>query len=225
LPAKNPQVQPFLIKDCALIAIATGNRAYNLRDLRDNLQTIHPGSIYYHFWGSLLRPRFDDPEYNNDFAAWVAHGLHDKKLAERLSLIDPIEFPDLDHLRHELIEVIEERMDEDEYLSWAKREERFDFIRSQIIIFDTQRKVVDPEEFVRIMPGLSVGSIFYHFIDARRRTPRCIDDFQYWMEGFGDQYRNLCHQVGEIDPYFSTLTELRSELSELFDNYFNPAEK
>jgi hypothetical protein len=222
---KAPKTQPFLIKDCALIAIATGKRAYNLRDLRDNLQTIHPGSIYYHFWGGLLRPRFDDPEYNNDFAAWSAHGLHDKKLAERLSIIDPREHASLEDLRQEIIEVVEERLDQIESPLWAKREERFDFIRSHIIIFDTKRKILRPEEFSRIMPGLSVGSIFYHFIDARRRTPDAIDDFQYWIQGLDGTYAGLCQKINEIDPYFSTLTELRSQLADLFRDYFTAAKK
>jgi hypothetical protein len=220
VPANQQKNEPFAIKDCALIAIATGQRAYNLRDLRDNLLTVHPGSIYYHFWGGLLRPRFDDPEYSNDFAAWVAHSLHDKKLAECLSLIDPSEAANLEDLRQEIIQVVEDRMDEIEVLSWAKREERFDFIRSQIIIFDTHKPVARPEEFKRILPGLSVGSIFYHFIDARRRTPEATSDFQYWLEGFGRTYEGLIRRINAIDPYFRTLTELRAELAALFSDYF-----
>jgi len=221
VPANRKQNEPFAIKDCALIAIATGQRAYNLRDLRDNLLTVHPGAIYYHFWGGLLRPRFDDPEYSNDFAAWVAHSLHDKKLAERLSLIDPTEANNLEDLRQEIIQVVEERMDESEVLFSAKREERFDFIRSQIIIFDTHQLVAKPKDFKRILPGLSVGSIFYHYIDARRRTPEAISDFQYWLEGFGRTYRVLIDRIKAIDPYFRTLTELRAELAALFADYFS----
>ncbi|MFC1682806.1 DUF5752 family protein [Candidatus Zixiibacteriota bacterium] len=219
------QTNPFLIKDCALIAIATGERAYNLRELRDNLRSIHPDSIYYHFWGGLLRPRFDDPEFNNDFAAWASHSLHDKKLAECLGIIDPTDFSTLEALRQELIMVIEERMDEIEYLPWAQRDQRFDFIRSQIIIFDTAQKVFRPPELVKAVPGLSVGSIFYHFIDARRRTPNVRDDFTCWLEGFGDSYAGLRHEIDEIDPYFSTLTELREELTSLFREYFEESNK
>jgi hypothetical protein len=76
MPTNNRRIKPFAIKDCDLIAIATGMRAQNLRELRDRLTVVHPGCIYYHFWGGLLRPKFTDPEYNNDFAAWVFYGLH-----------------------------------------------------------------------------------------------------------------------------------------------------
>ena len=68
---------PFAIKDCALIAIATGERALTLKELHDTLLEIDHGSIYYHMWGGLLEPRFEEREFNNDFAAWARHGLHD----------------------------------------------------------------------------------------------------------------------------------------------------
>ena len=69
--------EPFSVKDCALVTIATGKKAQNLKEMREHLLNIHLGSIYHHFWGGLLRPRFDDPEYNNDFAEWVRHALQD----------------------------------------------------------------------------------------------------------------------------------------------------
>jgi hypothetical protein len=63
----NSELAPFQIKDCTLIAIATGERVRNLRELRERLHDIDPNSICYHFWGGLLRPRFDDSEYHPDF--------------------------------------------------------------------------------------------------------------------------------------------------------------
>ncbi|MEB3227996.1 MAG: DUF5752 family protein, partial [Synechocystis sp.] len=80
-------VEPFAIKDCALIAIATGQKAYSLRELRDRLLTIAPNSLFDHFWGSLLEPRFEEREYNNAFASWARRGLHDDALAERLAMV------------------------------------------------------------------------------------------------------------------------------------------
>ncbi|MFQ5825162.1 MAG: DUF5752 family protein [bacterium] len=214
------EVAPFAIKDCALIAIATGKRAQGLRELKDHLQTITPDSIYYHFWGGLLRPRFDDPEYHNDFAIWSRHGLHDKIIAERLSLIDPTDFTTLEDLRQELIEVIEERLDEVEIPPWAKHDDQFEFICSQIVIFDTHQEIKHPREFVQILPRMSVGSIFYHFIDARRRNESGMDDFQNWIRELGDEYTNLCRYINEIDPYFSTLAELRSQITKVFSTFF-----
>ena len=78
--------EPFAVKDCALVAIALGNKAQNLREMLVHLRSIHPGSLYYHFWGRLLRSQFAYPEYYNDFAGWVHYSLHDDTLAERLAI-------------------------------------------------------------------------------------------------------------------------------------------
>lgn len=203
----------FVIKDCALIQIATGVRAQNVRELRDRLLTVDAACIDYHFWGGLLRPSFDDPEYANDFAAWARHGLHDHKLAERLSMIDPAEFADIESLRRELVEVLEQRIDEGEYLTWAKPDQQFQFIRSQIVVFDTGRTLVQPAELVAAVPAMSAGSVYYHFVDARRRPPMRTDDFRAWLACFDGEYAALSDALAEVDPYFTTLTGLREELA------------
>ncbi len=212
--------EPFGLKDCALLVIATGKSAQNLRELRDNIMTIHQGSIYYHFWGNLLRPRFDDPEYNNDFAAWVRHSLHDAIMAERLSMLDPTEYHEIDDLRQELIDLIEERLDETELVLWSKADRQFYFLRSQVVVFDTRRVIHNPEELGQTIPHLSIGSIFYHFIDARRRTPERRDDFRAWLAGFGEEYFPLIDGLAAIDPYFSSLTELRNRLIITVQKFF-----
>ncbi len=217
--ARNSKVEPFVVKDCVLAAIATGRRAQNLRELRDHLQVVHPGSVYYHFWGCLLRPRFDDPEYNNDFASWARHALHDIRLAERLGVIDPADFTDIETLRQELIDIIEERLDETEFLNWAGRDKQFYFVRAQTVVFDTGRRLLHPNELPAAIPVLSLGSIYYHLIDARRREPQFTDDFRSWLERWGGQYADLGQQLAEIDPYFIPLAELRTQLTTIVRSY------
>lgn len=203
----------FAIKDCALAAIATGRGAQNLKELRDELLTIDPASVYYHFWGGLLRPTFDDPRYNNDFARWVHSALHNSGLAERLSVIDPCDFGDLEGLRREVVEVIEQELESIEILPWTPRERQFHFIRSQIVVFGTDVVVRRPEGLADAVEAASLGSIFYHFVDARRRTPDGIDDFRAWLSDLGDGYPELRARLAGIDPFFQTLTELRAELA------------
>jgi hypothetical protein len=214
-----PSIDPFIVKDCTLVAIATGLRAQNLRELRDHLQVVHPGSVYFHFWGGQLRPDFDDPEYNNDFASWAAHALHDLRLAERLGVIDPAVSPAIESLRQEVIDVIEERLDETEFLTWAPRDRQFHFVRAQTVVFDTHRRLRHPRELVSAIPSLSLGSIYYHVIDARRREPQLVDDFTTWLARCGAQYADLCQRLSALDPYFITLTELRAQLTDILRNY------
>lgn len=213
-------ITDFIVKDCALIAIATGNRSVTLKELRDTLLTIGDDSIYYHFWGGLLQARFEEREYNNDFAAWAWYSLHDATLAERLAVIDPTEFAELEKLRQELLEIIEERLEEKEYLPWVIASSSFEFIRSQIVVFDTHKKVANPQELAAILPQLSTSSVFYHFIDARRRLQHG-DDFSSWLLHFNDKYGVLCDKLAAIDPYFGSLTQLRTKLVTIFENHFS----
>jgi hypothetical protein len=211
---------PFEIRDCALAAIATGQKAQNLRELLQSIRSVVPGSIVYHFWAGKLRPRFDDPEFNNDFAAWARHALHDKLLAERLGMIDPTMFEGVEPLRQELIDIIEERLDETERIPWSDPDQQFHFITSQIVVFGSQRVIREPRELVTVVPSMTSGSIFYHFIDARRRTFGHMDDFRAWLYGFNDRYHDLIDLLAAVDPFFSSLPELRRQLSALFEEYF-----
>jgi hypothetical protein len=211
---------PFFVKDCLLSTISTGEHAGTLIEFRDKLMTIHEGCIYHHFWGGHLRPMFVDPEYHNDFAAWAHHTLHDDILAERLGIIDPTEFDDLEQLRQAVLEVVEERLDEREVFYWSKKREHFHFVQSKIIIFSTPLQIATPLDLIKIVPIMSTHSIFYHFIDAKRRSPEGWDDFSIWLKSFGDEYTDLIHQLQSVDPYFFSLVELRKELIRIIKNYF-----
>lgn len=214
------EIPPFVLKDCALIAIATGKRASTLKEFRYHLDNLNPDSLYYHFWANLLLPRFEEREYINDFASWVRHGLSDTKLAEKLAVLDPTSFDDIEDLRYHLLEYIDDRLEESEYLQWMQAVQRFEFIRSQIVVFNTRTVVHEPHQMLDIICKMSVSSIFYHFIDARRRTTDKIDDFRQWLTFFGEAYQPLIDQLTGIDPYFSTLVELRQQLATTFQNYF-----
>ncbi len=221
MAAENINNSPFVVRDCALVAISTGKRAQNLRELRDHTVNIHEGSLYHHFWGGLLQPRFDDPQFNNDFANWSHYRLHDNVLAERLAIIDPTDFDDLECLRRELLEILEQRLDEVENPAYVPTDHQFHFTRSQIVVFDTGWRIEKPEHLPDLVAKMSVGSIFYHMIDARRRYPKGLDDFQAWLQGFGDRFDPICERLASIDPYFIALVALRRNVAALLRSSFN----
>lgn len=214
------KIPSFDLKDCALIAIATNKTANTLKELRDHIEALNPDSLYYHFWANLLLPHFEEREYINDFASWVRHSLSDTKLAEQLAVLDPISFNDQEELRYRLLECIDDRLDESEHLRWLYATQQFEFLRSQIVVFDTHTQAVEPREMSGLIPGMSVSSVFYHFIDARRRTQDKVDDLHQWLSFFGETYQPLIDQLTGIDPYFCTLVELRQQLATAFQNYF-----
>ena len=209
---------PLVIRDCALVTLAVGVKAQSLREFRDGILKVHQDSLYHHFWGRLLQPLFDEPEFNNDFASWVRHALHEKELAERLAVVDPIHFDSMEDLRSEIIEIIEERLDESEFVPYSKTDQQFYFLRSQIIILDTGKKVNSPAELKDAVPSMSTSSIFYHFVDSRRRNPNRIDDFSHWLSSIGTQYDCIIRQLATIDQYFSSLKWIQWKIAEIFRN-------
>ncbi len=211
---------PFDVKDCALSAIATGEKAQSLLELREKVSTIHPNSIYYHFWGGRLRTSFEHHEYHNDFSSWAHTQLHDDILAERLELLNPQDYESLEELRSELVDIIDNRLDEREYIPISKSEEKFQFIKSHLVIFQTRHQFNQPSDLISVLPLLTNSSLFYHFIDATRRTPNGTDDFTLWLNGFGEKYHDLIEEFERIDPYFISLTNLKTRLIEISTEYF-----
>lgn len=213
----------FAIRDCALVTLATGRKAAVLHEFRDELGRVPAASIYHHFWGGLLQPRFESREFNNDFATWARHGLHDGVLAERLAVVDPTRHADLESLRAEVIEQVDRRLGEAKHLAWARATMAFEFQRAQIVVFDTPRTLAHPRELPDAIDRVSTSTIFYHFIDARRRTADGRDDFSDWLTGFGARFEAIRESLADVDPYFGTLTALRTELAALFRSHFSGA--
>lgn len=210
---------PFLVNDCALISIHTGVSVVTLREFREHLMKIDERSFHHHFWGRLLQPQFDEPEYNNDFASWVFRALDDKTLAEKLGAVDPTEFDTVDELREELAEIVEMHMAEEEHTLWAVADREFHFIRSQLIVFGTGQKINQPEELAETIPNLSRGSIYYHFIQARQRQHQKRNDFSAWVSDFGEAYADFAEELRTIDPTFSPLNELQEEIHQVCQKY------
>lgn len=211
----------FALKDCALIAIATGRRAYTLTELRNHIRDVRIDSIYHHFWGGLLGVSFEESEFNNDFALWCRKHLNEPALGEQLSAIDPVGRKDLEDLRMELLEIIDTRLDESEVSHFLRASRPFDFLRSLLVIFDTGKRLHSPEALSEMLPDFTTGSIFYHFIDARRRLDDGTDDFRYWLSGFGDTYDKLCGRLSNIDPFFSSLSQVQEKLTEVCREHLN----
>lgn len=216
-------VDPFLVKNCFLAAIATGERAGSLVELRDKIASTDEGSLYFHFWGGRLHSHFTHPEYHNDFAAWAHDQLHDFILAERLAVIDPTDFLTINMLRRVLVDVIDNRLEELQLIPWTKKEDKFSFIRSQIIIFDTNLVIDKAPDLPNVIAEMASGSIFFHFIDAKSRTTKTSDDFSMWLSSFGNKYQKLIEKLESIDSYYLSLTELRHELYRTTADYFEEA--
>jgi len=204
---------PFRFRDCALTILSLGRSAQNLRELRDGIAIVTASSISHHFLEGLLKPAFDDPEYRNDFAMWARRHLHDNILAERLGGIDPMDYEDVETLRQQALDVIEDRLAEIPYVPSVRPGREFFFLQSHRVILDTGLQAATPAELGAQIPRLPAGSIFYHFIEGRRRSPSRTDDFSTWLAEWGEGCARGRKRLVSIDFHLWSLTELRARIA------------
>lgn len=217
---------PFEVKDCALLARMSGlSPAVNLRELRDRIAACNENVLFHHFCETTLRATFDNPDYRNDFAVWSKLYLGDRVLAERLGILDPYEFSSLGELRTATLEVIDERLGETTMIPWARPGDEFYFMESTTVVFDTGIRISRPGELAPAIGAMTGGSVYFHFLEARRRPPLGKDDFTAWLieNGDGENNRPYIEALSHIDFYFHSLVHLRKELVNLLSALENQA--
>ncbi len=203
----------FEIKDCVLLVRMSGLQpAVNLRELRDRVAACTGNVLYHHFCETQLRATFDNPDYRNDFAVWVYQYLGDRALAERLGILDPYAFPSFEDLRTAVLDIVDERLSELPVVPWARPGDEFLFKEATTIVFDTGERVTHPRELAQAIRGMTNGSVYYHFLEARRRPPVALDDFSAWLVQAGEAYAPWVKALAAIDHYFQSLTHLRADI-------------
>lgn len=204
---------PFAVHDCTLITLAVGRSAQSLRELRDAVAAVPVASLDHHFNEALLRPSFDDPEYRNDFALWAHAALRDEPLAERVAMLDPTAYADGEALRGALLDLLEESLGANAAPVVAPPGHEFQFLRSQLVIFETGVTARTPRELARRVREMAPGSIYFHVIDGLLRPPRGEDDFRAWLGQWGAAGDAGRAALAGIDPMFGSLEELRDRIS------------
>ncbi|MBE9486916.1 MAG: hypothetical protein IMY82_07080 [Chloroflexi bacterium] len=207
------QRDAFQVKDCALITRMAGiSSVMNLRELRERLAVCPLESLYHHFCETQIRPSFDDPEFRNDFAVWASRSLRDRVLAERFGILNPYTFDNLEELRERLVEIADERGSELPNAVWHPASEEFRFMRAATVIFETGVELTSLKELKQAIPSMSQSSVYYHFVEARRRTEGHLDDFSFWLQGSPEETQSFEQGLAGIDFYFLNLRELKREL-------------
>lgn len=216
---KSTNIKPFKFMECAVLPLATGIRAQNLSELLSGLSQVPDSSIYFHFWGRMVRPHISESEFNNDFASWVNSSLRDFMLAEALGGINPVKFQNFDNIRAVILNILEKRLENEDFLSWKKSDRDFHFIACKKLMFETEKEAKGLDDFPDAVKNISRESFFYHFIDGRRRSPECKDDFTIWLEQCSDKTAELRKKLKNVDSYLFSLTELQRQVFSIFDNW------
>lgn len=207
-------MEPFEIRDCALLTRMSGlPAAVNLRELRDRISICSPEVLYHHFCETPMVPTFDNPDYRNDLAVWVKLDLGDRVLSERLGIIDPYGFADMEELRGVVLDLIDERLSEVPVVPFALPGAELYFMQATTVVFNSGRVIEHPGELPDAVRRMTNGSIYFHFLEARRRSPAGTDDFTAWLSEWGSEYESSIQRVRRIDFVFLSLTELRSAIA------------
>jgi hypothetical protein len=194
-----------------------GLRAENERRLAELIEEVPLDSIYYHTHAFFLRHKFVAGAYPNDFATWAAIQVRDRVLGERLAMVDPGEFANLQALREELVSVIDEHLRDLQIVPGVIYGEPFDFIQSRIVEIPTGTQVRSLQEFRDALLEVDVSAIYFHLVEARLRLGRGQNDFAAWLDrGLG--LPELATLVRAVDPYAGSLEQTRARLIHLCDD-------
>ena len=196
------------------LALYTPRRADSLRSLLECIRKVSGASIFYHFFHALRRRHFTTFEYKNDFARWVVMNFQEPRLAERLAVIDPLEFGSVRATRERLIRYLEEAVGSSEYSVRVRDGEEFRFLTLKSFVFPTGLVAHDLRELAACIERSSLSSLFFHFIETRLRMGLPSNDYSLWLETvFGEG--ELAAQINRLSPYFNSLPEVRSRIVEL----------
>lgn len=207
-------MKEFAVKDCALLVRMSGlPPAVNLRELRERVAVARESVLYHHFFETPIRHTFDDPFYRNDLAVWASLRLRDPALAERLGIIDPYGFESIEALRASTLEIIDDRLSETAIVPWAGPGEEFFFMEAITVVFDTGERIRHPRDLPAAIQRMTSGSVYFHFLEARRREPRGLDDFTAWFSEGAEEFANHRAALRSIDCSFNSLVQIREALA------------
>ncbi|PMP93473.1 MAG: hypothetical protein C0169_07780, partial [Thermodesulfobacterium geofontis] len=98
---------PFVFKSELWIPRYTGIKVCSLKELIEALKIIDKFSIFYHMYINIFNYHNLPTFYTNSISYWLYKNGY-LLLAEKLSVIDPLDYFDLEELRNVLIKTIKE---------------------------------------------------------------------------------------------------------------------
>ncbi|MDI6890958.1 MAG: DUF5752 family protein [Thermodesulfovibrionales bacterium] len=207
-------IEPFEFRQCISILKSTGRKAKNLRQLRDVMAVASDECIFHHTYQYFLKGH--TLEYTNDFAHWAGESLEERALSEHLSNIDPYDFKDINDLRNELLDVIDDHLERFPEPREAMPGDEFYFNETVTLIFPVGIRAKNLAEFLMAIKYIDAGSIYYHFYEARIRLGSGIDDFSRWIEdAFGK--KELVEKIRTIDPFMHNLEGIKEHIAEVVE--------
>jgi hypothetical protein len=213
---------PFRFVSCMELRESLGKRAQDLQRLLEIIEEVPADSIYYHTRSYYLRHPYTQELYPNDFASWVARHEQDRVLGERLGVVDPFDFNDIEAVRAELVGIIDDHLNHARGAVSTRVAEPFQFIRSHVIEVDLYIEVATLQEFRDELSHVEIGAVYNHICEARMRKRRPSGDFAGWLSSeAGLGLAELSMQVVNVGRLGLNLEGMRTRIVNLCDQALN----
>ncbi len=207
---------PFHFIGCWELREMLGRRAHDERELLEHLEEVPLDSIYFHTHSCFLNERSFPGSYPNDFATWAAIQVRDRVLGEKLGIVDPQDFSDLESLRTEVVSLIDDHLAETKAVPRVMFGQPFYFMQSRVLEIPTGVKVRTLAEFRDALSQVDTAVVYLHVVEARGRKGRRRNDFAAWIdEQLG--LTEVAAAVARLNPFPFGLEEVRRRLIALCD--------
>lgn len=205
-------IKPFTFKAEFWIPKSTGIKVLSLKDFIETLKIIDKFSIFYHMYVNIFNYHNLPTFYNNSFSYWLYKNNY-LILAEKLSIIDPIEYFDLEELRWSLVKILEEN-----YEKCLDRNiiEPFFFITVDREIIEYKNPAYSLEEFIKKFKKSSINSLFYHLVTSRIENKTLINDYSSWLISIGESKK--AELINKLDIYSMNLYEIKKEITKILES-------
>jgi hypothetical protein len=213
-----PAKMPFHFVSCMELRESLGKRAQDIQRLLEIIEEVPADSIYYHTHSYYLRHPYTQELYPNDFATWVVRHAQDRVLGERLGVVDPFDFDDIEAVRAELVGIIGDHLDRARAPVSSRGSEPFEFIRSHVIEVDLYIEVATLQEFRDELSHVEIGAVYNHLCEARMRKRRPSGDFADWLSSdAGLGLSELGAQTVKVARIGLSLEDMRARIVNLCD--------
>ena len=206
--------KPFYFNTSEHLLRIGRERAINLSELLEALETCPEDSVFQHTFRTLQEHHFIRQGFSNDFAHWSLFACNEPALAEQLASLDVREFTAIEGLRRRMIEIIDEFLENHPRSGSRAAYEPFYFCAADLVVLPTPFAPDTLKGFLDGLNQVSVHSIHHHFIEARLRLHRMSNDFSNWLEqevGLTE----AADAIERIDIYTNTLEGVRLQIARI----------
>jgi hypothetical protein len=215
---------PFRFVGCVELREMLGRKAADVQQLMEGIEEVPADSIYYHTHSYFLRYEHGPTLFPSDFATWVAVSVRDRVLSERLGLIDPFEFRDVEALRAEIVATIDDHLKSLWNVPRVIHGDPFEFISSHIIEVDLEQSARTLLEFRDQLATVDRSVLFNHICEAKIRKGRHSGDFILWIgSDSGLNLPDLATRVAAIQPIGLTLEGIRARMLDILNHWLAEA--